>query len=400
MLLRNTVLELNDSLIEKGLVKIDLDADVLTDTTAKIGVGRMFQMKVDSSAEIIFSSKVHGEPPHRKNIMVRFHYDSLDNELLSKRYQIELSKAGLDLPVHLIMIDEFSNDGPVLFSEDVVRTPRGAFKLEFSDINWLIVKKIGPQVLFSIFLTCLVIGSFYLLYRNLRLQQRLVSIKDGLISNISHELKTPITTVGVALEGLRNFKGQNNPEVTSEYITIAEHELKRLSMLTEKVLHSSLADQNSMKSNFHSFDFGELIEEVKKSFKLIAERNNASIEIDKSSENTWINGDRDHLSTVLFNLIDNALKYSPEGAKIHITLTQDLNGLICTIEDKGIGIPKEYHRRIFEKFFRVPTGDLHPVKGYGLGLSYVHQIITRHGGSIDLQSEPGSGSTFIIRLPR
>jgi len=292
------------------------------------------------------------------------------------------------------------NDDPILISSQMVHTPSGVFKLEFSELSQLLLRGIAPQISFSIVLSLLVIGSFILLYRSLRLQQRLVVIKDDLISNISHELKTPITTVGVALEALRNFKGQKDSITSNEYISIAENELKRLTILTDKVLNASLGESNAVSYNLQSIDFSAVVKEIVQSFKLISEKHGATVTLKIEEGDYHVLGDSDHLSNALLNLLDNALKYSEGKPEITIHLSIENNKIQCSIKDNGIGIAKEYHSKIFDKFFRVPTGDLHSVKGYGLGLSYVRKVIHQHKGKITLSSDSETGSTFIISLSR
>lgn len=410
MMFRNTILELNDSLVQKNILALSSGENIdsrQNDSVGNIGGKKIVKIWMDSlsSAHIYRPDKpqpAFRDSSGRRAMMFRFRVDSMDQGIIQKKYIEQLNNAGLSLPVDLVLLNDsgITTQGTLIKTEEIITTPSGTFKIEFSDLNWLILKNLIPQISFSLILTILVIGSFVLVYKNLLLQQRLVGIKDGLISNISHELKTPITTVSLALEGLRNFKGQNDPLVSGEYLTIAENELKRLSLLTDKVLKTSLEDQVSTSTHFQSFDFLELVYEVVKSFNLIAEKKGLVISIHAEDGNYLLEGDRDDLSTVLFNLLDNALKYSPRHGMIKISLKENQNNISILIQDNGVGIPKEYQDKIFDKFFRVPSGDLHVVKGYGLGLSYVKQVVKNHKGEIDVESEENSGSRFIITLPK
>ena len=409
MIFRNTVLELNDSIVQKNIVAIaggELRTHIRRDTGSSRGGERMMRVWVDSLKKIgnlnIEGRSITNDSARKRGVVFRFRLDSFDRDAIHKKYTAELNSAGLTLPVDLVFVnnDPIGSRGQLFLTDDIIHTPSGSFKLEFSDLNLLILKNIAPQILFSLVLTLLVIGSFILVYRNLLLQQRLVVMKDGLISNISHELKTPITTVGVALEGLKNFKGQYDPKAANEYLTIAENELKRLSSLTEKVLRASLDDTASNPTSFQIFNIKDLITEVAQSFKLITAKQDASITLDLPDGKFDIQGDREDISTILFNLLDNALKYSGQNARINIKLQEYQEIVSIEIEDNGTGIPKAYQSKIFEKFFRVPTGDVHTVKGFGLGLSYVHQIVKRHGGEIAVESVPGNGSKFKVRLPK
>jgi len=403
MMFRNTILELNDSLINKRIMAVGSESVILRrfDTTSPSG--RHIQVWLDSSHASQFSparnDKQNLTVPHVKSLVMSSLLDSLDHGEIEKRFILGLQKAGLDLPSHITRISAIDDSTPLLISDEIIPTPSGIFKLEFDNLNLLIIKNIAPQISFSIVLSLLVIGTFILVYRNLLLQQRLGAIKDDLISNISHELKTPITTVSVALEGLRNFKGQHDPKTSDEYLAIAENELKRLTALTDKILNTSLAENKALPYQFKPIDFSEIVSGVVQSFQLVANKSGVFVKVEMDQANYRINGDPDHLSNVLFNLLDNALKYSIDKARIEIHLRADGEFIKCYIRDNGIGIPKEYHSKIFEKFFRVPTGDLHKVKGHGLGLNYVYQIVKNHGGEIAVESTIDYGSTFILSLP-
>ena len=403
ILLRNTVLELNDSLIQKKIISLgnDIEFNKNTDSTQSGLAKKSIKVWIDASHSI---GKIPGKSegaPMVKSMKLSFVLDSLNKEVIEKKYFTALSNAGLNLPTQFTYITAGVDSATdMILSNNIIHTPGDSFKLEFDNLNWLLLKNIAPQIFFSIILSLLVVGSFVLLYRSLRLQQKLVLIKNDLISNISHELKTPITTVGVALEGLKKFKGQNDPITSSEYLAIAENELKRLTILTDKVLNDALGEQNAHNYNFQSIHFSELLKQAVESFRLIAEKNGAVITLKIETGEYEIDGDKDHLSNIIFNLLDNAVKYCESNAKINIHLTDINTHIKCSIKDNGIGISKEFHAKIFEKFFRVPTGDLHTVKGYGLGLSYVMQVIKRHHGTIKVESEPNAGSTFIISLPK
>ncbi len=397
------MLELNDSLIQKKIISLgnDIEFNKNTDSTQSGLAKKSIKVWIDASHSI---GKIPGKSegaPMVKSMKLSFVLDSLNKEVIEKKYFTALSNAGLNLPTQFTYITAGVDSATdMILSNNIIHTPGGSFKLEFDNLNWLLLKNIAPQIFFSIILSLLVVGSFVLLYRSLRLQQKLVLIKNDLISNISHELKTPITTVGVALEGLKKFKGQNDPITSSEYLAIAENELKRLTILTDKVLNDALGEQNAHNYNFQSIHFSELLKQAVESFRLIAEKNGAVITLKIETGEYEIDGDKDHLSNIIFNLLDNAVKYCESNAKINIHLTDINTHIKCSIKDNGIGISKEFHAKIFEKFFRVPTGDLHTVKGYGLGLSYVMQVIKRHHGTIKVESEPNAGSTFIISLPK
>ncbi|MCW5912213.1 MAG: HAMP domain-containing histidine kinase [Cyclobacteriaceae bacterium] len=287
-----------------------------------------------------------------------------------------------------------------LHSDWVRFDPVHRYAVILSDFRPVLLKQIAPQILFSVFLTFLTTVAFVVMYRSIRAQQRLMDLKNDFISNITHELKTPVTTVGVALEAIKNFKGQNNPELTTEYLDIAQNELNRLNILTDKILKTAIFEDKGVEYNAEPVDLNQLVNQVLGSMKLVFEKQKAKVDFRTEGHDFNIMGGAAHLTSVVYNLLDNALKYSPVDPQISILLQENHNEIILRIKDNGIGIAPEYKKKVFEKFFRVPTGDVHNIKGYGLGLSYVDTVIQSHKGSIEAESEPGKGSAFIIRLPK
>lgn len=261
-----------------------------------------------------------------------------------------------------------------------------------------IFAKIWPQFLFSIFLLGITGCAFYLIVRSLKRQYELTMIKDDFISNMTHELKTPISTVRVALEALESFKGLENPQRTKEYLNISQKELKRLQMLVDQVMNTGAIDSADFRLHFEEVDAKKITEEVISAFQIKLDKENMNIQFDSDDE-VRINGDRLHLTNVVYNLIDNAIKYRNGSDVIEIDILRSENGVKWSIKDAGVGIPKENQHRIFDKFYRVPQGNLHNIKGHGLGLHYVQRIISLHGGEIHLDSEVGSGTRFELTFP-
>ena len=217
---------------------------------------------------------------------------------------------------------------------------------------------------------------------------------------MTHELKTPLATVGVALEALQSFGADRDPEQTREYLAISRQELDRLSMLVDKVLKTALFEQQSLALTPEPLDAAELIQQVLGTLKPQLEKYGAECQYVAEGADFGLRADRVHLTNVLYNLLDNALKYSQGTPVIILRLREDATHIRLEVLDEGIGIPELYQQKIFEKFFRVPSGDVHNVKGYGLGLSYVASVVRQHGGSIAVESTLGHGSRFTIRLPR
>ena len=277
-----------------------------------------------------------------------------------------------------------------------------AYQASFDNPFRYILRRLRLPLSMGILLLGFTTASFVFLYRNLKQQQQLAVIKNDFISNMTHELKTPISTVKVAVEALRHFDALNDPQKTREYLDISALELQRLSLLVDKVLKLSSFENKEIELNTTDVNLHELAAETIASMRLQLEKTGAFVQLTTSGERWIVKADRTHMSSVLSNLLDNALKYCKEVPAITIHLSEN-TGPAATVDvvvtDNGIGIPAVYVSRIFEKFFRVPSGDHHNIKGYGLGLSYVHHIVTRHNGSISVESKEGKGTTFIIKLP-
>lgn len=273
------------------------------------------------------------------------------------------------------------------------------YAAEISAYGGHLLRKTLPQMLFAVLLFGCVAAAFGLMYRSLRQQQRLTELKNDFIRNMTHELKTPISTVSVAIEALQNFDALSDPARTREYLDISRLELNRLSLLVDKVLRMSLFEQDEPELKPEPLDLRLLVEEVLAAMKIQFEKYRAEVGFSASGENFALRGDRLHLTSVVYNLLDNALKYSPSSPEIVISLAQSEGQMTLQVSDRGRGIPAAYRERVFEKFFRVPTGDVHDVKGHGLGLSYVAGVVRLHGGSIGMESREGGGTSFEVKLP-
>ena len=272
------------------------------------------------------------------------------------------------------------------------------YELHLGNTFGYLLKKLASPILFSLFLVGATVFSFLLLYRNLQRQKKLTEIKNEFISNITHELKTPIATVGVAIEALRNFNAINDPHRTKEYLDISQNELQRLSLLVDKVLKLSMFEKKEIELKYEWLDLKGVVDEVVSSMKLQIEKHHAVVSTNTEGD-THLQGDRLHLLSVVFNLLDNALKYGNGNIAVKFDLKEKENEVELSVADNGIGISPEYKDKVFEKFFRVPVGNTHNTKGYGLGLSYVSHVVQRHKGKIEVDSQPGLGSKFIITLP-
>ncbi|HEY5822734.1 MAG TPA: HAMP domain-containing sensor histidine kinase [Cyclobacteriaceae bacterium] len=447
ILFRNTVFSLRDSALIKNIETVPGDSGFTIKekdirTMPPDSVIKYFNLREkNSSIQVFITSdgtksrdsittvlkpmvnRFHmGKFSGKNSFIVRLGPDTINIDTAQYNYKIALTKGDIDLPFKIKLLknnhsglprrDHFIEEGepeeerPIRrnsFSDslhtDFVRiNPLHRYTASFGHVRGFILKAITPQILFSLFLTLITSAAFLLLYRSIRAQQRLMELKNDFISNMTHELKTPISTVSVALEALKNFKGIDNPKLTSEYLDIAQHELNRLTMLTDKVLKTSLLE-NHVEFIPETVDLESTTEQVLNAMRLVFEKQKATVAFEKNGSNFTIKGSEVHLTNVIYNLLDNALKYSFSSPSLLVTLESKVGKIIFSIKDNGIGIAPEFRSKIFEKFFRVPSGNVHNTKGYGLGLNYVHNVVKSHKGKIEVKSEEGKGSTFIITLP-
>jgi signal transduction histidine kinase len=239
-------------------------------------------------------------------------------------------------------------------------------------------------------------GSFYIIYR----QKKLDELKTDFINNMTHEFKTPVATISLASQMLKNEKVMHNPEKILNYSNIIDEENKRLSGHIENVLQVARLDRGEFKLKVGTVNINELLQDITASLELRIESENGQLHTKLAAENSVVTGDAFHLTNAFHNIIDNAIKYRrDETLLVSVTTKNNSKGVIVSVQDNGIGISKENQKKIFEKFYRVPTGNIHNVKGFGLGLSYVKVIIDAHGGTIKVESEPGKGSRFELFLP-
>jgi two-component system phosphate regulon sensor histidine kinase PhoR len=369
--------------------------------------------KIDSAVYISTSPedrilpRREGPPGEIKRFVLRSFGDSLTVPQIDSAFRQALKKANIAIEFSIVskiikgprrFIDSADEEKmhtgfvPVGFPNAV------AYQAQLGNSYKFILGEITYPILVSLLLITITTASFVFMYRSLLAQRRLTELKNDFISNITHELKTPIATVNVAIEALKSFNAIDNPARTKEYLDISSSELQRLSLLVDKVLKLSLFENKEIDLKKEHFDLKQLTEEVIKTMQLQLQKKKATLNFVAEGESFSIEADKLHITSVVYNLVDNALKYSPDQPEINISLSEKRNTLELKVSDNGIGIPAEYKEKIFDKFFRVPHGNTHNIKGYGLGLSYVYHVIQKHNGSIDIESEEGKGSTFTINL--
>ncbi len=230
-------------------------------------------------------------------------------------------------------------------------------------------------------------------------QKRLSEIKTDFINNMTHELKTPIATISLSSDVLMKGDFTNDPEKLKRYAGIIYKENKRLEHQVEQVLNVAKMDKETIQLKKSDVNIHEIISEIEENFEFNQFANGGKLKVKMDADKYHVNGDLVHLTNVFYNLIDNACKYSENAPEIEVNTFNDKNNFVITISDKGIGIKRENLAMIFDKFYRVPTGNLHNVKGFGLGLFYVKLIIEQHEGKISVKSNYGKGTVFQISIP-
>ena len=344
--------------------------------------------------------------------------DRINGDQIQKLLANELKKIGINTPFQYAVFDNWSEG--MLYGnlqvkkEEAQNTNFYSIKLFPNDLYensgmlivsfpqkknyifqamWLMLSATGAFILIILLSFG---GSFYIIYR----QKRLDELKTDFINNMTHEFKTPVATISLASQMLKNDKVIHNPEKILNYSNIIDEENKRLSGHIENVLQVARLDRGEFKLKLETLNINELLDDIADSLELRIQNEQGELERHLDAQNPMIVGDVFHLTNAFYNIFDNAIKYKrDELLKIKVTTKSNNRGIWITIEDNGIGISREDQKKIFEKFYRVPTGNIHNVKGFGLGLSYVKVIATMHGGDIKVDSELGKGSRFDIFIP-
>lgn len=258
---------------------------------------------------------------------------------------------------------------------------------------------IGLQLGIAALFIALIVAVFIAALRIIVRQKRISDIRNDLVNNLTHELKTPISTIGLACEAIVDPSIPRTEEQVRSYVGMIRDENKRLGALVENVLQSAVLDSGHMMLKVVELDMHALIHDVIRSSNILVSRRSGRIVTDLVAEIHHVQGDRIHLTNLLYNLIDNAVKYTRSEPEIRISTRSNATHLTISVTDNGIGIAPSEQRKIFDRLYRVPTGNIHNAKGFGLGLSYVRTVVDRHHGRITLDSAPGQGSTFHIQLP-
>jgi two-component system phosphate regulon sensor histidine kinase PhoR len=270
-----------------------------------------------------------------------------------------------------------------------------------SGLEDYVLRSLGWMIAGALLFTLTIIAAFYLTVRTLLRQKKLSEIKSDFINNMTHELKTPLATISLAVDALKNEKVQADKEKLHYFSGIIKEENKRMNKQVETILQAALLDKDAVQLQLRDLHVHEILEHVRDKFELQLNERGGHAKLTLNATNDLVEGDEVHFTNMLSNLMDNAVKYSRENVAPEIRVTTQTAGrhIRIRIEDNGIGMNKETLSRIFEKFYRAHTGNVHNVKGFGLGLSYVKSMVDAHGGRIKAESTPGKGSVFTVEIP-
>ncbi len=342
-------------------------------------------------------------------------HNRLDVLMLDHMMKVALERNGISMHFHFVV---YSSDGEevfrcpdydakgnnYVFTQTLFRNAptgrMGYVQVHFPEMNSYImgiVKMVSPAMLFTMVLFITFIVTVYLTVR----QKRITQMKNDFINNMTHEFKTPLSTISIAAQMLEDNTLNKNSATYERLGSTIYMETRRLRFQVEKVLQMSLFDHNNIAMKFIELDVNEVITNVVQIFSINVTQKGGEVETDLKANNSIVKADEMHFTNIIFNLLDNAVKYRRENVPLHLIVSTWNKGdsLCISVQDNGIGVSRNDAKRIFDRFFRVHTGNTHNVKGFGLGLAYVKKIVNLHNGTIRIQSELGKGTRFIITLP-
>lgn len=300
--------------------------------------------------------------------------------------------------------EQFNTNGykAALFPNNLMETGNYVY-VYFPTQQQFILSRLDSTLLASAVLVLVILACFYIAISTIVQQKKLADIKNDFINNMTHEFKTPISTISLAVEMAQEQLGPSTaapePARLTRYMGIIRDETRRLGSHVEKVLQMALLDRGEIKLKLSPVNVHDVIEKVLNNIGLQIEQRQGEVDLDFEADREVVEADEVHLTNILTNLLDNAVKYSPDRPHIAIRTRSLPEGISITVADQGLGMTKEQVSRIFEKFYRVPTGNRHDVKGFGLGLSYVKKMVDEHRGQIHVVSQPGRGSSFELVIP-
>ena len=340
-----------------------------------------------------------------KPIFISFLDQSVEYEKIDSLIEIQLQKKGIELTTsfhhlkndtlfHQTKDSLLATEKKYLRSKSTFVKDNEAFKLVYNNPSIAALKRSSFGILLSLLLSLAVISSLFYLLKIINQQKELAAIKNDLISNITHEFKTPIATISAAIEAIKNFNVLEDPEKTSKYLSMSSIQINKLHQMVEKLLETAMLDSEQLVLKKETVDIVDIAEKVISKHQILAHKKELSFST--TLQSYYANIDVFHFENVISNLIDNAVKYG--GNQIEMNINSVLNTIEITVIDDGNGIEKNQKEKIFDKFYRVPKGNTHDVKGFGIGLYYCKKIIEKHEGFIGLTSDKNK-TIFKIIIP-
>ena len=402
-------------LITKGSNKVGHNAKPLITSKKKKVVNPSTEYGLIPFSKRITQKTVFVENIVNKLIRVESTIDErISREQLDSLVRLEFKKKGITIPYEFAVTDSKSNIvyqsahytlgghqlfTGLLFPNDVL-SPKYYLNIFFPGQQHFIISSLGLILGATIILTLIIIFAFSATLYIIIHQKRLSEIKNDFVSNMTHELKTPISTISLAAQMLMD---NTLPPEKKNYAYISKvvwEESRRLGFQVERVLQMAIFDKGKLKLKMKDVDLHSVVQKVVDNFTLQVANKNGVIKVNFEASHFQIVADEVHITNIFANLVENALKYSGAKPEILVSTANHSQGILVSVSDNGIGIIKENQKRIFEQFYRVPTGNIHNVKGFGLGLSYVKKMVEAHHGSISVESELGVGTKFTIFLPK
>lgn len=412
-----------DSIAGKGnQVVFKLDTTYLLDSMGNSGYKSRLHIQIEDSVEPLqeIDAKMKTKKAMMNDIIQDFFGSSgsIENRVEKKQLQLliqqSLRQHGIKTPFEFLVKDAFGqtivNSNPkdtvkkgtiyqiTLFPSDIFSDPNYLF-VHFPNQKKYILSSLGILTFVSLLFVMLIVVCFGYVVHIIFQQKKLSDMKTDFINNMTHELKTPVATISLASEMLKKQDIIENKDKSLRYAGIIYDENKRLGQQVEKVLQMAVLDKGDFQLKKTFCDIHGIIHKVVDKLSLQIESTNGKINLQLDAKDSATEVDEVHFTNIIFNLLDNAIKYSLQNPEIVLSTRNMGSHIVISVTDNGIGMNKEAQKRIFEKFYRVPTGNIHNVKGFGLGLSYVKIMVEAHQGDITVTSEPGKGSTFEITLP-
>ena len=276
----------------------------------------------------------------------------------------------------------------------------GSLMIIFPNKNSLLSPTVWPSLFSSLLFTGIILFGFsYTIYVIFN-QKKVSEMKTDFINNMTHEFKTPIATISLASDSVMTPSIIKDENKVKKFIGIIKEENSRMLKQVEKVLQIARIDKKNLDLKMTSINVNEIVEKAVEHSRLNVEKKNGKILLYLNATDDVLTADQTHFSNIIHNILDNAIKYTPEDPEIEVRTKNHLNGIELSIKDNGVGMSKEARKHIFDKFYRIPTGNVHNIKGFGLGLSYVKAMVDAHQGKVNVKSEPGKGSEFILYFPQ